>query len=372
MFIKKVAYIRYMPIITIFLSVSLLSAQATDKKTILAIGKTNILAIASGIGSAKIITGVARVITDVNQLGKVGKGDIIVTSMTEASWEPVLNLVAAIITDGGNDNCHAAVFGKKMGIPVIVATINATAVIIDGQVIAVEESQGCVYGIGEEETIDISSSAQYSGKSPVIIASLSDTDYQIDTTRSYKRMDSADEFSDKNGKKQKEKVICSAEQLYGKYYHNFKDYVLDMQYELKKGRFIGAVEWGARHIKKYNEFTISCIPISYPFFDHNPKTIIRILQLVGDKKYINLVNRLIERCKEKPNNMKAMDWVAQVAHEEHVRSITLPAGVKREKLMSDPKKYQKYVEEDKVPAEERDALIATGLFARYLVEEGLI
>src|SRR4030095_1759770 len=93
----------------------------------------------------QIVTGIARIVSTSNQLHKVCKGDIVVASMTESSWESTLRFAGGIITDRGNSHCHAALFGKKMGIPVIVGAGNATTKIIDGQQVTIDSLKNSFY-----------------------------------------------------------------------------------------------------------------------------------------------------------------------------------------------------------------------------------
>src|SRR5579872_2637966 len=93
-------------------------------------------------GSYKLTTGTARVIKSPADLNKVESGDIIVTVMTQESWQHSLKKSAGIITNIGDGTCHAAVFGKKNAIPVLVGAGNATEKIIDGHVIIMDCSHG--------------------------------------------------------------------------------------------------------------------------------------------------------------------------------------------------------------------------------------
>lgn len=138
MFIKKILYAGRLIVLLCAIDLSLTSQRIGAENN------NNPLHTGSNV-SNQFITGTARVVTASNQLSKVCKGDIVITSMTDASWEPVLCVVAGIITDQGNDNSHAALFGKKMGIPVIVGAGNAAMNIVDGQQVTIDCSKSSFY-----------------------------------------------------------------------------------------------------------------------------------------------------------------------------------------------------------------------------------
>jgi pyruvate,water dikinase len=90
-----------------------------------------VLAEGRAIGQ-RIGTGNIRLIHDVSEMDRVQPGDILVTSMTDPDWEPIMKRAAAIITDRGGRTCHAAIIAREMGIPAIVGCGNATEVLKDG------------------------------------------------------------------------------------------------------------------------------------------------------------------------------------------------------------------------------------------------
>ena len=52
--------------------------------------------------------------------------------MTDPDWEPVLQRVAAVVTDEGGRTCHAAIVSREMGIPCVVGTGTATTTLRRG------------------------------------------------------------------------------------------------------------------------------------------------------------------------------------------------------------------------------------------------
>ena len=92
----------------------------------------------------KIVSGVARVVAGAHDIAAVCDGDIIVTTMTDPDWVPVMRRAGGIVTDRGGRTCHAAIVSRELGIPAIVGTKNGTEVIKDGSLITLDCSDGAV------------------------------------------------------------------------------------------------------------------------------------------------------------------------------------------------------------------------------------
>ncbi len=102
--------------------------------------------ILKGLGASPgIASGVVRLVTDKNQLGKIGKGDVLVTEMTSPDYVPAMKRASAIVTDAGGMTCHAAIVSRELGIPCIVGSKTATRVLKDGQTVTVDSKRGVVY-----------------------------------------------------------------------------------------------------------------------------------------------------------------------------------------------------------------------------------
>jgi len=95
--------------------------------------------------SGGVYFGKVKIINDPEELGKIQKGDIMVTTMTTPDMVPAMQRAGAIITDEGGMTCHAAIVSREMGTPCIVGTEVATKVLKDGQEVTVHASQGLVY-----------------------------------------------------------------------------------------------------------------------------------------------------------------------------------------------------------------------------------
>ena len=90
----------------------------------------------------KIGQGPVRVIRDVDGLQGFRPGEVLVADMTDPDWEPTMKMAAAIVTSRGGRTCHAAIVSREIGVPCVVGTESATAVLRDGQAVTVSCAQG--------------------------------------------------------------------------------------------------------------------------------------------------------------------------------------------------------------------------------------
>ncbi|MEW5896187.1 MAG: phosphoenolpyruvate synthase [Nanoarchaeota archaeon] len=95
--------------------------------------------------SPGVYSGAVRLIKNASELGKVQKGDVLVTAMTTPDMVPAMQKAGAIVTDEGGMTCHAAIVSREMGIPCIVGTETATATLKEGEIVTVHASRGVVY-----------------------------------------------------------------------------------------------------------------------------------------------------------------------------------------------------------------------------------
>ncbi len=106
-----------------------------------------VLAQGRSIGQ-KIGAGTARVIANVEQMGTLNEGDVLIADMTDPDWEPVMKRAAAIVTNRGGRTCHAAIIAREMGVPAIVGCGDATTTIPNGHDVTVccaDGDSGYVY-----------------------------------------------------------------------------------------------------------------------------------------------------------------------------------------------------------------------------------
>jgi pyruvate,water dikinase len=94
--------------------------------------------------SSGVAEGTARVVKSVEEISRVQKGDILVCQVTNPTWAPIFQKIAAAVSDIGGSMSHAAIVAREYGLPAVVGTGNATARIKDGQRIRVDGGRGIV------------------------------------------------------------------------------------------------------------------------------------------------------------------------------------------------------------------------------------
>jgi pyruvate, water dikinase len=99
--------------------------------------------LATGIAVGnKIAQGRVHVLADPDHLAEFKKGDVLVTSMTDPAWEPIMKRAAAIVTDRGGRTCHSAIISRELGLPCIVGTGNSSQVLETGAEVTVSCAEG--------------------------------------------------------------------------------------------------------------------------------------------------------------------------------------------------------------------------------------
>jgi len=107
------------------------------------------------IGEA-VASGQVCLIESARDIDRFEDGGILVTTMTDPDWVPIMKRAAAIVTDHGGRTSHAAIVSREMGLPAIVGTGTATHVLHDGQLVTVscaEGDEGFVYDGAAEVTV---------------------------------------------------------------------------------------------------------------------------------------------------------------------------------------------------------------------------
>ena len=88
--------------------------------------------------------GPVRVVKDESEFHKLRAGDVLVCPVTSPVWSVLFPSVAALVTDAGGALSHPAIIAREFGIPAVVATRNATALLRDGQIVVVDGTAGTV------------------------------------------------------------------------------------------------------------------------------------------------------------------------------------------------------------------------------------
>lgn len=94
-----------------------------------------------GIGQA-IAPGKVSVIRSAQQIDQFQTGAVLVTTMTDPDWVPIMKRAAAIVTDQGGRTSHAAIVSRELGIPAIVGAENATQILRQDQEVTVSCAEG--------------------------------------------------------------------------------------------------------------------------------------------------------------------------------------------------------------------------------------
>jgi pyruvate,water dikinase len=97
-----------------------------------------------GVGMSRgIITGTARVISSLTDIGRVQKGDILVTFATDPGWTPVFVALSGLVLETGGMLAHGACISREYGIPAV-QVAGAMTRIPDGATISVNGDMGTV------------------------------------------------------------------------------------------------------------------------------------------------------------------------------------------------------------------------------------
>jgi pyruvate,water dikinase len=104
-------------------------------------GTGSVLCTGHAVGR-RIGAGPARRVDDSADLASVQPGDVLVARATNPDWEPVMERVAAIVTDHGGRTCHAAIVARELGIPAVVGCGDATGRIAPGAEVTVSCAHG--------------------------------------------------------------------------------------------------------------------------------------------------------------------------------------------------------------------------------------
>jgi pyruvate,water dikinase len=98
----------------------------------------------AGIGE-RTYQGVARVATSADDaLDRLEPGDVLVAPFTGPSYNSILPILGALVTDAGGTMCHAAIVAREFSLPAVVGARGATARIPDGATVEVDPVAGVV------------------------------------------------------------------------------------------------------------------------------------------------------------------------------------------------------------------------------------
>lgn len=102
----------------------------------------------TGVGTSSYV-GTARVVQDAGEaLATVEPGDVIVARYTAPTYNAVLAMAGAIVTEEGGLLCHAAVIARELGLPAVIGAVDAMDRIPDGASVEVDPIRGRVRVLG--------------------------------------------------------------------------------------------------------------------------------------------------------------------------------------------------------------------------------
>ena len=126
-----------------------------------------------GLGASPgVASGAVRVLQSPDEGAALLPGEVLVATMTNPDWVPVLRRAGALVTDGGGMTCHAAIVTRELGVPCVVGTRNATTVLRTGTVVTVDGAKGeVVAGATMPERAPVVASAR-SPEEPAVVEPL--------------------------------------------------------------------------------------------------------------------------------------------------------------------------------------------------------
>ena len=90
------------------------------------------------------VVGRVRIINGVNEIGKIKKGEIMVSIQTMPELLPAMNKAVAFVTDIGGITSHAAIVAREMKKPCVIGTRIGTKILKDGDRVEVDATKGVV------------------------------------------------------------------------------------------------------------------------------------------------------------------------------------------------------------------------------------
>ena len=94
--------------------------------------------------SRGIITGNARVVLSLDDIGKIQSNDILVTRFTDPGWTSCFHLISGLVTEVGSSLSHGAIIAREYGIPAVTGVKDILKFISNGDHITVNGNTGIV------------------------------------------------------------------------------------------------------------------------------------------------------------------------------------------------------------------------------------
>jgi rifampicin phosphotransferase len=97
--------------------------------------------------SPGVYEGPVRVIGSIEELPDVQQGDVLVTTSTGPTFNVVLPLIGALVTERGGVLSHAAIVSREYGLPGVVGCVGATKQLRTGMRVRVDGSSGEIWAL---------------------------------------------------------------------------------------------------------------------------------------------------------------------------------------------------------------------------------
>jgi len=121
-------------------------AQTETPSSPVAIGATGIRLKGFPV-SAGVYEGPVRVIRDIEELPTVQQGEVLVASATGSTFNVVLPLIGALVTERGGVLSHAAIVSREYGLPGVVGCVGAMKTLRTGMRVRVDGDNGEIWTI---------------------------------------------------------------------------------------------------------------------------------------------------------------------------------------------------------------------------------
>lgn len=95
-----------------------------------------------GSGTSRgAITGVARVVKSLKDIGTVKEGEILITNSTDPGWTPVFMVISGIVLETGGMLAHGSCLAREYGLPAVQIE-NAMQLVPDGATVSINGDSG--------------------------------------------------------------------------------------------------------------------------------------------------------------------------------------------------------------------------------------
>jgi rifampicin phosphotransferase len=105
----------------------------------------------AGIGtSSGVVTGRARVVKSLDEIGTLEKDDILICNSTDPGWTPVFLVISGLILETGGILAHGSCLSREYGLPAAIVA-KAMSRVPDGATVTIDGDLGTVTVVGEPD-----------------------------------------------------------------------------------------------------------------------------------------------------------------------------------------------------------------------------